>query len=136
MSYEKPIILADDTTSEGVFLASGQGVSTGDVTGRVTSADHYGNYYLTFDSFENGMTYTITLTVHETATVYGLNSASWDGLSGVSVSGNTVSYTGVLYANQTDWHVRLYFDSQPGWELGWKLTDGDIPELDINVKKL
>ena len=85
--------------------------------------------------FENNATYRIVLTVSETDAVNGLQSASWGDFGGV-VSGNTVTFENVCFGNQTDWHVRLWFESQGDWELGWKLQDADIPGLSVNVTKV
>lgn len=135
-NYEKPAVLKSDDMAEGVFLASGGGVmaSGGDAVGSLISADHYGNFYMKMSGFENGATYRIVLTVNETTAVNGLNNASWGGFGGV-VSGNTVTFENVCFSNQTDWHVRLWFDSQGNWENGWKLQDSDIPGLSVNVTK-
>lgn len=134
--YERPDAVLLDHTSEGVFAASGvNGSSVGDVTVTVTNADHYGNYYLSYSGFENGATYNTLITVNETSTVYGLRASSWDGHGGV-VSGNTVSYTGVQFANQTTGHIRLWFDSQNDWENGWKLNDSDIPTINMVITKV
>lgn len=135
-NYQKPAVLKNEDVAEGVFLASGAAVvSNGDVTGSVISADHYGNYYMKMSGFENGATYRIVLTVTETATVNGLNNASWGGFGGV-LSGNTVTFENVCFGNQTDWHVRLWFDSQGNWEMGWQLKDADIPGLSVSVTKV
>ena len=136
-TYQKPSVTELTDFSEGVYMASGAGVaaSGGDVTGTLTYADHYGNYYMTMSGFENGATYRIVLTVAETAVVNGLQSASWGDFGGV-VSGNTVTFENVCFANQTYWHVRLWFESQGNWELGWKLQDADIPGLSVSVTKV
>lgn len=137
INYEKPAVLKSDDMAEGVFLASGgvNMISGAGVTGSLTSADHYGNYYFNVSGLENGATYRIVVTVNETGTINGLNAASWGGFGGV-VSGNTVTFEGVCYSNQTDWHIRLWFDSQGNWENGWRLQDDDIPGLSINVTKI
>ncbi len=132
-NYEKPAVLMDADVAEGVFLASGAVVG-GAVSGSLISKDHYGNYYMRMSGFENGANYRIVLTVSETAAVNGLNDASWGGFGG-AVSGNTVTFEGVCFGNQTDWHVRLWFDSQGQWEMGWRLQDGDIPDLSVCVEK-
>lgn len=136
-TYEKPVLLAQEELAEGVYMGSGTGatVSGSNVTGRLTSYDHWGNYYMRMEGFENASTYRIVLTVTETDTVHGLNSASWGSFGGV-VSGNTVTFENVCFNNQKDWHVRLWFDSQGDWELGWKLQDSDIPALKISVTKI
>ncbi|MCH5341174.1 MAG: hypothetical protein J1E01_06890 [Acetatifactor sp.] len=134
--YEKPIVIPAEDVAEGVYMASGASVVTvvGDATGALKSFDHYGNYYMTMGGFENGATYKIVVTVAETATINGLNNASWSGFGG-TVSGNTVTFENVCFANQTDWHIRLWFDSQGGWENGWTLQDADIPRLTISITK-
>lgn len=135
-SYEKPVVLANEELAEGIYAASGATVASDSaVTGSLISADHYGNYYMRMAGFENGATYKIVLTVSETATVNGLQSASWGDFGGV-VSGNTVTFENVCFANQTDWHVRLWFESQGNWEWGWKLQDEDIPGLSVSVTKV
>ena len=135
-NYEKPVILANEDLAEGVYAASGAVADvSGSATGSLISADHYGNYYMKMEGFENGAVYNITLTVAETDTVNGLNSASWGDFGG-TVSGNTVTFEGVCFGNQTDWHVRLWFDSQGNWEWGWQLKDEDIPGLSVSVTKV
>ncbi len=137
LNYEKPVVLDGNVVAEGVFMASGAFpvVSDSSVTAQITNFDHYGNYYMRIDGFENAATYRIVLTVSETATVSGLNNASWGDFGGV-VSGNTVSFENICFGNQTDWHVRLWFDSQDNWENGYKLKDDDIPALSISVTKV
>ncbi|MDE6640912.1 MAG: hypothetical protein K2K63_10330 [Acetatifactor sp.] len=136
-NYEKPVVLANEDIAEGVYAASGAtiAVSGGSVTGTLISCDHYGNYYMKMAGFENGATYRIVLTVSETAAVSGLKDASWGGFGGV-VNGNTVTFENVCFGNQTDWHVRLWFDSQGDWENGWQLQDADIPGLSVSVTKV
>lgn len=136
-NYEKPAVLKSEDVAEGVFLASGGGavLSSGDATGSLISADHYGNYYMKMSGFENGATYRIVLTVTETDVVNGLKSASWGDFGGV-VSGNTVTFENVCFGNQTDWHVRLWFESQGNWEWGWQLKDADIPGLSVSATKV
>ena len=135
--YEKPIVVPTDEIAEGIYAASGGGVvaSGGDATGTLINADHYGNYYMKMSGFENGATYRIVLTVAETNAVHGLKSASWGDFGGV-VSGNTVTFENVCFGNQTDWHVRLWFESQGNWEMGWQLQDADIPGLSVSVTKV
>lgn len=137
MNYERPTVLTSGEMAEGVFLASGGSavVSDSSVTGSLISADHYGNYYMKMEGFDNGATYRIVLTVSETSAVSGLNNASWGGFGG-TVSGNTVTFEGICFNNQTDWHVRLWFESQGGWENGWQLKDEDIPSLSVSVTKI
>lgn len=135
--YEKPILIPAEDVAEGIYMASGAvvGNSGGDAIGTLTSFDHYGNYYMTMSGFENGAIYRIVLTVAETATVYGLQNASWGDFGGI-VSGNTVTFENVCFGNQTDWHIRLWFESQGNWEWGWQLQDADIPGLTISVTKV
>lgn len=137
VNYEKPVILVNEELAEGVYAASGAGaaVSGFGVTGRLKTFDHYGNYYMEMEGFDNASVYRIVLTVSETSTVYGLTSASWGQFGGV-VSGNTVSFENVCFSNQTEWHVRLWFESQGDWGLGWKLEDSDIPNLNVSVTKI
>ncbi len=135
-NYEKPIVLADSELSEGVFTASGGYVtSSGDATAQLTSYDHYGNYYFSTTGFENGSTYSVVLTVDETDTISGLNYATWGDFGGV-VNGNTVTFSNVCFDNQTNWQVRLWFDSQGNWENGWSLSDSDIPNLSVTITKV
>lgn len=134
-NYEKPLIVENEDLSEGIYAASGTVTSVGDVTAVVTFFDHYGNYYFKVSGFENAAKYNIVLTVANTALVNGLNSASWGGFGG-TVNGNTVTFTGVCFANQTDWHVRLWFNSQGDWEYGWCLSDKDIPKVTISITKI
>lgn len=136
-NYEKPVVLANEELAEGVYMASGSTSvgSDSSVTGTLTEFDHYGNYYFTINGFENSATYRIVLTVTETTAVNGLNSASWGEFGGV-VSGNTVTFENVCFNNQTNWHVRLWFDSQGNWEGGWQLQDADIPGLKVSVMKV
>ena len=131
--YEKPFVLANEDLAEGVYAASGG--AAGDATGTLTYADHYGNYYMTMSGFENNATYRIVLTVSETDVVCGLSSASWGDFGGI-VSGNTVTFENVCFGNQTDWHIRLWFESQGNWEMGWMLQDADIPGLTVYVTKV
>lgn len=135
--YEKPVVMANEDLAEGVYAASGTApvVSDSAVTGSLINADHYGNYYMRMEGFENSATYRIVLTVSETAAVSGLQSASWGDFGGV-VSGNTVTFENVCFSNQTDWHVRLWFESQGNWENGWRLQDDDIPGLSVSVTKV
>lgn len=137
MNYEKPAVLKNEDLAEGVFLASGAAAVVSDtaVTGSLISADHYGNYYMRMEGFENSATYRIVLTVSETGAVNGLNNASWGDFGGV-VNGNQVTFENVCFSNQTDWHVRLWFDSQGNWEWGWQLQDADIPGLSVSVTKV
>lgn len=136
-NYEKPVVLENEELAEGVYAASGADavVSGSTVTGRLTSADHYGNYYMEMEGFENASVYRIVLTVSETNTVYGLKSASWGSFGGV-ISGNTVTFEGVCFNNQKNWHIRLWFESQGNWENGWQLKDEDIPDLNVFVTKV
>ena len=136
-TYQKPCVTELTEYSEGVYMASGAGIvaSSGDATGELISADHYGNFYMKMSGFENSATYRIVLTVSETDAVNGLKSASWGDFGGV-VSGNTVTFENVCFGNQTDWHVRLWFESQGNWEYGWQLQDADIPGLSVSVTKV
>lgn len=135
--YEKPTILENEDLAEGVYAASGavDSDASSSVTAYMTSSDHYGNYYMRIEGFENSATYRIVLTVSETEKVNGLNSASWGDFGGI-VAGNTVTFEGVCFGNQTDWHVRLWFDSMGNWDWGWSLQDADIPKMSISVIKV
>lgn len=134
-NYEKPMILANEEMAEGVYAASGTTAAASDIVARLTQYDHYGNYYLNITGFDNASTYRVTVQVSETATVYGLTSASWGDFGGV-VSGNTVTFENICFGNQTDWHVRLWFSSQGNWDYGWKLEDADIPSLTVSAVKI
>ncbi len=139
VNYEKPVVLSGNAVAEGVYTASGADMmmsdAGGDVVVQVTGFDHYGNYYFTINGFENAAKYRIQLTVNETDTVSGLNNASWGGFGG-TVSGKTVTFENVCFGNQTNWHVRLWFDNQGNWENGWRLQDNDIPSLSVLVTKI
>lgn len=131
--YEKPIVLVTEDFAEGVYAASG--AVTGNVSGTLIAADHYGNFYMKMSGFENSAIYRIVVTVTETDAVYGLSNASWGDYVGI-VSGNTATFESVCLANQTDWHIRLWFDSQGNWESGWLLQDADIPNITVSVTKV
>ena len=137
--YKTPVVLMNEELAEGVYAASGAvggGAAGGDATAVMTSCDHYGNYYFTVSGLEDGATYKIVLTVTETSAVHGLTQASWGDYGGV-VSGNTATIERItLYANQTSWHARLWFESQGGWEMGWQLQDSDIPSISVVITKL
>lgn len=135
-NYEKPIVLANSELSEGVYAGSGGTVaSSGDVVAELTSFDHYGNFYFKISGFDNTSTYRIVVKATETNTVNGLSNASWGDFGGV-LSGNTVTFENVCFGNQTDWHIRLWFDSQGNWENGWRLSDNDIPSISVSVTKI